>query len=360
MYPGVENIINQHGYQRIQLNVSGMALFMKQQGEDGLVVVTIDETSGLYLSREQFEHISETFRDFLRKRACYKAVFLYILISEDDSSARRLFEDYENFWRIIPSGNQIMVYEMGGSEFKELRGAFERQFTGRFHQEKSSWGDVQPEHMRPGFFKRSPAEDRLKNFPVVNTCIILFNVVIFLGTDLFFFQNDRVAEWGALNWYRVKEYGEWYRLFSAMFLHEGIQHIFNNMLVLLYIGSCVERQMGKIRYGILYFAAGVLAGFTSMVYNMNLGNQVYSLGASGAVFGVMGALLFLVLFKNKYAVGYSVRQIIIMIMFSLYGGIVSQGVDNAAHIGGFLAGFLLAAVLNLGVRKEYRKFGGNR
>ena len=360
MYPGIENILYQYGYQGITLNVSGLAMFLKQQEQNGLVVVTIDETTGLFLAREQFEHISQTFREFLRDRNCYYAVFLYILISEDDSSARRLFVDYENYWRIIPSANKLLVYESGVRQFDELRPPLERQFPGdTFYGQAGNYqtGNYQSGNVPEGTF----LSKRLDRLPLVNIGIIVLNVLIFLGTDLFFFQDDRVAEWGALSWYRVKEYGEWYRLLTCMFLHDGPQHIFNNMLVLTYTGACVEQQIGKARYGILYFGAGVLAGFTSMVYNMNLGNPVYSLGASGAVFGVMGALLFLVLFRKKYATGYSIRQMMIMVIFSLYGGIASQGVDNAAHIGGFIAGFFLTAILSITQSgTSSGKFGGNR
>ena len=348
MYPGIENVLNEYGYRKIQLNVSGLSLSLKQQGEKGLAVVTIDETTGAFFSREQFGHISESFREFLRKRECYYSIFLYILISEDDDSARRLFEDYENYWRIIPSGRRLMVYESGTREFDELRRPLEQLFPG-----EGFYGGQQGYEQR--IYGNRPVDDRRVRWngtriPLVNMCLIALNVLIFFAEDIFLFQDERVVELGALNWYRVLEYGEWYRLFSSMFLHDGIQHIFNNMLVLVYIGSCVEQQIGRLRYGILYLGAGVLAGLTSMVYNMNLNNNVYSLGASGAIFGVMGALLFLVLFKNRYAGGYNVRQIVIMVMFSLYGGFVNQGVDNAAHFGGFIAGFLLAAVLCTGLR----------
>lgn len=371
MYPGIENILYQYHYQRIPLNVSGMALFLKQQQDRGLVVVTIDETTGLYLDRRQFEHISETFREFLRNRACYSGIFLYILISEDDTSANRLFEDYENYWRIVPSRNQLMVYESAGHLFDELRAPLERLFPGaarygqqgyyqqgNYQQGNYQTGNYQTGNYQAGPVQRGSASGFFRTVPVVTVGIILLNVLIFLGMDLFFFQEDSIVEWGALNWYRVKEHGEWYRLFTSMFLHAGIRHVFNNMLVLVYIGSCVEQQIGKIRYGILYLGSGVLAGFASMVYNMSLGNQVYSLGASGAVFGVMGALLFFVLFRNKYAGGYSIRQIVIMVLFSLYGGISSQGVDNAAHIGGFIAGFLLAAGLSLSAGRRKQEYRG--
>lgn len=141
--------------------------------------------------------------------------------------------------------------------------------------------------------------------------------------------------------------GEWYRLFTCMFLHNGIEHIFNNMLVLAFIGSSVELEIGSRRYGVLYIGSGILAGCTSMVYNMLRNDMVVSVGASGAIFGTVGAMLCLVLFRKGRRAGYSVRQIAWMAFLSLYGGFTSQGVDNAAHIGGFIGGFLIALLLTL-------------
>lgn len=152
---------------------------------------------------------------------------------------------------------------------------------------------------------------------------------------------------GALGWYFVMEEGEWYRLFTSMFLHMDGSHLFNNLLVLGYIGSWVERELGSWRYGVLYLGSGLLAGCTSMLYNMVQNDYVVSVGASGAVFGTIGALLYLVLVQKRRKVQYNKRQIAFMAFFSLYGGFASQGVDNAAHIGGFVAGFALAGLLTM-------------
>ena len=336
MYPEIERILTRYGYQQIQLNIVGISLSVKQIGEKSHVVVTVDETTGRVFSREQFVHISEQIREFLKRRESYQNLFLYLLISEDDSSANRLFCNFENYWRIIPTRWQLLVYETGGREFDELRMPLEEIFPG----------------MENSFHRKRTFPFGNGKMPVVNLSLVLLNVILFFITDFFVLQNNSIVEWGALNWYQVFGQGEWYRIFTSMFLHDGVQHIFNNMLVLLYIGSIVEQQIGGVRYGILYLGAGVLAGFTSMVYNMNLNENVYSLGASGAIFGIMGALLFLVLFKRKYSGGYNVRQIVIMVLFSLYGGFASQGVDNAAHLGGFIAGFLFAFLLSFGMGKR--------
>ena len=369
MYPEIEAVLDRAGYQKIQMNIIGISLSLKQTGERGAIVVTLDETTGHELSSEQFVHISEQIREFLKTRECYYNTFLYLLISEKESSERRLFENFQLYWRIIPSERSLLTYGNEDREFEDLLQPLTLLFpsvrsTGQ-KREANQNNVYRPNHPLQRLFGG-------QSIPYLNLFIVAVNVLIFFATDMLFFQNDSIVEWGALNWALVLNEGEWYRVFTSMFLHDGIQHIFNNMLVLLYIGSCVEQQLGSIRYGILYLGAGVLAGLTSMVYNMNLNENVYSLGASGAIFGVMGSLLFLVLFRKRYESGYNLRQIAIMVFFSLYGGFASQGVDNAAHVGGFIGGFLLTMVLSLfpgGGAVSYGKrmagnhsneFGGNR
>lgn len=186
--------------------------------------------------------------------------------------------------------------------------------------------------------------------------VVALNIVIFLITDLFLFSSaEALVEWGALGWYEVLKEGEWYRLLTSMFMHGGIDHIFSNMLVLFYLGSCLEQQVGSLRYAVIYLGSGILAGLTSMGYNMVLSDFTVSIGASGAVFGVMGALLCLVIFFRERAGDFNLRQMAVMVFFGLYGGFTGQGVDNAAHVGGLIAGFLLTALVMLvHGKKKYR------
>ena len=89
-----------------------------------------------------------------------------------------------------------------------------------------------------------------------------------------------------------------------------------------------------------------------MVYNMVQNDYLLSVGASGAIFGTVGAMLFLVVFHKGKKAQYSIRQIAWMAFLSLYGGFASQGVDNAAHFGGFAAGFLLAGLLTINLKSD--------
>lgn len=347
MYSQIEQILLQYGYENIFLNTADIHLALRQEGEEGYAVVTIDETNGNYLTAEQFYHVSEQIRVFLQKRGCYHCHFLYLLVSEGDSSARRLFQHYECFWRIVPSRGQVMVFEEVEDVFMVLRRPLENLL-----EQRNVWreSDAAPQRGAERF-KTAVHEKRI---PWCNLFIILLNFLIFLYTDFFaVFSNSGIVEGGALGWHEVLEQGQWYRLLTSMFLHSNIEHIFNNMLVLFFIGSNLELELGRWRYGILYLGSGVLAGCTSMVYNMLRNDYVVSIGASGAIFGTVGAMLYLVLFHKGKRAKYNVRQIAWMAFLSLYGGFTSQGVDNAAHFGGFLAGFLLAGLLTL-----YQKKGG--
>ena len=163
---------------------------------------------------------------------------------------------------------------------------------------------------------------------------------VFHGNTTMFF-----LEHGALFGPAVFD-GEWYRLISYLFLHGDIEHLINNMLILYFVGNALERYLGRIKYLILYFSSGILAGIGSIVYN-NLwsGNFAVCVGASGAVFGVSGALAYLVLVNRGNLQGLTKRQMLVFLGLSVYGGLVHQGVDNVAHIAGLFAGFLLAVLL---------------
>lgn len=352
MEQSVRKLLEEYGYENITLNVVGVSLGLKTVGGMGFAVVTLDETTGNLLTREQFEHISRQIRTFVGQRGIQYTQFLYLLISEEESQ-HRLFGEGGNFWRIVPTRGQVMVFQDTAPEFLELRRPLENFFSiGKSYGARGVQGGG-TQGRRPfgfdgqGSMGRTVASYwRSPGFPKCNLLFVAVNILVFVVTDLFLFSGGaELVEWGALGWQQVLVEGQWYRVITSMFMHAGIEHIFSNMLVLTYLGSCLERQIGSGRYGILYLGSGILAGFISMGYNMMLGDYTVSIGASGAVFGVMGGLLCLVLFFREQAGDFNIRQMVVMVFFGLYGGLTDQGVDNAAHIGGLAAGFLLTAVL---------------
>lgn len=181
----------------------------------------------------------------------------------------------------------------------------------------------------------------------VTAVLLLLNIIIFLVTDFAGGTDNTIhmLECGAAYPPFILENGEYYRLFTCMFLHFGIEHLANNMLVLFVLGQRLEPVVGKIRFLLIYFLGGIGGNLISLVFDIKGGNYAVSAGASGAVFAVMGAMIWVVIRNRGRLQDISTRQMLVMAAFSLYFGFASSGVDNAAHVGGMICGILLAVVL---------------
>ena len=171
--------------------------------------------------------------------------------------------------------------------------------------------------------------------------LLVFLLVEVTGSSL---DTYHILRWGGCYIPAVLQSHEYYRLMSSMFLHFGIQHLGNNMLVLLFLGDCLERNIGKIKYLLIYFLGGIGANVLSIYLEIKNGKYFISAGASGAVFAVIGALIYIVIANRGRIENFTTRQLIVMAGLSLYFGMTSTGVDNAAHFGGLISGFILAVL----------------
>lgn len=181
----------------------------------------------------------------------------------------------------------------------------------------------------------------------VNNTIILLNILVFLAVEISggSLDTEHMISWGAMYAPLCLEKQEYYRLFTSIFLHFGMAHLANNMLVLYVLGDHLERAMGKIAYLFLYLAGGVGGNLLSLLLNMNKDSYAVSAGASGAVFAVMGGLIYVILINRGRLEDFTTRKLLIVAGLALYFGFTSTGVDNAAHVGGLLCGFVIALLL---------------
>lgn len=183
------------------------------------------------------------------------------------------------------------------------------------------------------------------------------NVIVFFYLTFQGMTEDGafMLEYGAMYVPYVLGSGEYYRLFSSMFMHFGFEHLVNNMVMLLVIGFTLERELGTIKFLIIYLLSGLGGNLLSAVWDMMSGSFAVSAGASGAIFGIVGALLYVAI-RNRGRIGdVSGRGLAFMVILSLYYGFTSGGVDNFAHIGGLLSGFILSVLLYW---KRQRKYSG--
>nr|WP_253288643.1 rhomboid family intramembrane serine protease [Blautia sp. MSJ-19] len=177
--------------------------------------------------------------------------------------------------------------------------------------------------------------------------LLLVNILVFLAVEFTGSSQNtmHMLDCGAAYTPMIIQNGEIYRLFTCMFLHFGIEHLANNMLVLFVLGSRLERVIGKIRFLLIYLLGGLLGNVISLYLELRTQEFAVSAGASGAVFAVMGAMIYVVIRNRGWLGDLSMKQILIMAAFSLYFGFTSTGVDNVAHVGGMVSGFLLAILL---------------
>lgn len=184
---------------------------------------------------------------------------------------------------------------------------------------------------------------------VITPALITINAVVFVILMILGKTEDTmfILEHGAMYEPYVIRSHEYYRLITSMFLHFGIDHLMNNMVMLGALGWNLELEIGKIRFLLIYFIGGIGGNICSLFFNLLEGTAVVSAGASGAAFGLMGALVCAAIQRRGYVGRLNKRGLILMVVLSLYFGLTSSGVDNAAHIGGLVCGFLLQAILGV-------------
>lgn len=223
--------------------------------------------------------------------------------------------------------DRLVIYENQVTDFYGLRSALE-DFL---YQAASQDGK-----------KKRWSKDRLRQLPWVNIILVAINLIVFL---IYTFTGDLLYNKGAFGVMDIIEDGAYYRILTSIFLHASIQHLFSNMIVLYYVGELVEKEIGQLPYVLIYLLSGIAGNVMSMAYELLSGEYIRSVGASGAVFGIEGALLLLVIFKRGALGNLSVRRVVFAIAFSLYCGFTSTNVNNAAHIGGVLMGFAAMGII---------------
>lgn len=207
--------------------------------------------------------------------------------------------------------------------------------------------------------------EKLKEFyksrSIMNLIMVAANILVFVVLEFGGDTKDAqyMAEKGAFYFPWVQDYKEYGRLFTCMFMHFGIEHLFNNMLVLAFLGETLERAVGKLRYVIIYLVGGMGGSLLSFYHEYRTGSYAVSAGASGAVFAVIGALIFIVIINKGELENISGQRLILMAALSLFQGFTNMGVDNWAHVGGIISGFILAILLyRRKLNREERSFLG--
>ncbi|MCM1158448.1 MAG: rhomboid family intramembrane serine protease [Bacteroidales bacterium] len=255
-------------------------------------------------------------------------------IFEDEVLA--FVERLSNVWLVAEDTGRIYVFENQPQQFDDLYKYLDEgvQRPGKSYQ-------------RAGLFVLTP----------VNVIIVIVNIICFLlvilinGGYYAVYDMEIMLKMGALS-YDTFMQGAWYQIVTSIFLHFGLSHLLNNMLLLFYAGCELERRIGSFPYFVLYFLSGICGNIVSLVYYHDIGEKAVSAGASGAIFGIIGALMVVLVGKDTKTENLTPVRLFFLAVLTIHYGITTTGVDNAAHIGGLLSGiiggFLLSKISQYG------------
>ena len=181
-----------------------------------------------------------------------------------------------------------------------------------------------------------------KRLPFICVGLAICNVIIYLCC-LFGIGDFYIA--GGLDAPAVIGEGEYYRIISSLFLHGNSTHLFNNMMILLFLGAMLEKELGHVRFLVLYFLSGIGGNLLSLYVKVREAEAAVSIGASGAIFGIMGAFLWILIRNHGRASNMSFVRVLFLVCYCLFGGLTEARIDNAAHFGGLFAGIIIAVLI---------------
>ena len=389
----VANVLRGEGYRYCQTNLAEAGIYYKYYQEGFHIVMAVDLSGGNRFSVQQYrsmeEHAMDLFYhpqgrlgDFPDGFPVYHVEMLTLLIGGDSEVERKVCAECRNVWVYQPQSGRLLIYENQPGDFFGLRGALEqgagtggaeemsRQGTGAGGWAETSrqgagaggWAETSWQGTDAAYASaQNTAKNRLgilwKNIRAeyVTIALVVANVITYLvlewlgdTTNGFF-----MAEHGAMYPDFIRINHEWWRIITAGFLHFGAVHLVNNMVILYCMGSRLERVTGHLKYFLIYLVSLIGAGLLSYGMMLRTGDYAVSAGASGAIFGVIGGFLWIVILHRGRFEQITTRGIMMMIVLTIYYGFSSAGIDNWGHIGGLLAGFSATVILYHRNRQKY-------
>lgn len=334
--------LGQNGYLKMLTNLSEFTIFFKK--ENGFVsmieLVNMDENP--YITEDTVHNVTQKAQWRFIDQGYEEVHYLILVIFRDPERAIMLGERENFFWIIDSNCNSLCIPDGKAEDFYGFKKLVEDWLTADFNR---------VEQGQQALYQANGRQIKsIKDQPLVNQGIFLINLLVFTFCTL---SGDVLYNYGRLSLEETMN-GQWYRIFTAMFLHGDMPHLAGNMITLFFIGNIVEKELGHIKYFILYFGSGIMGAMASLWMQwvkMAGGEPILgSIGASGAIFGMLGGLLWILIRNKGKLAEMTFIRVLFFICYAFYGGLISSNVDNAAHFGGLIAGFLISILL-------YRKKG---
>lgn len=350
------------GYHMIAVKPEEAVVYYRYDSSNIYAVIVIDYHKEFNMSPAQASQMQEKMKTILREPSRYIPDFpqnnvvsstevLLLLIAKNMECAREICAQNISVWAVDVKEKRLCIYENQPGNFYGLKEMIEKEIQSKITNEVSQALHKPYKQKQQGSIFYRPDGDMRA---VMTVLIVAVNVIVWLLLELMGDTNSSMfmLNHGAMEPESILIYGEWWRVFTCMFLHFGPEHLVNNMLMLFLIGIRLE-SLGKLRFLLLYFLAGITGNLLSLWGMVKTGDMAVSAGASGCIFGIMGALAAAVILNKGRFKGLTTRGLIFITLLSLYFGFTTSGVDNWAHVGGLIGGIILGVIFYWGKRRKY-------
>lgn len=330
--------ITEKNYNPIILQGVDNEIWLENLEEDYKVVRIV---SGYIHNNEQFDFdVFKTKRiakKIKRKTFSLNVKVMSFFLDMGDNVTKELNDDPKLLCINVKDEDDIKKNELIKNNFPDLSKKLKYTEKG-FELFAKITGDINEHNRKDASRIEQVFKDKI---PYITYFLIALNVIFYI-VPILLGDYQWILNSGCVHGPSIRG-GQYYRLLTGMFLHGSIFHIFFNCYALYIIGSQIESFMGKTKYIIIYLFSGIMGSLFSMTF----GGATASIGASGAIFGLMGALLYFGYYYRVYLGNVLKSQIIPLILFNLILGFIIPGVDNFGHIGGLVGGLLITRALGV-------------
>lgn len=324
--------LNKYGYKVTNIDGGDYIVLIRPNEEKISSVVIIDDTKYPHLAdAQQCEAIKQSFESTYLFRGYENVEMLFLILTDNPFEYKNFSEGKLIFWVADICSERLLSFIDNDGPFNYLRNIIESALS-----RPTDNDDTIKNRTFGNFFSQH----------FITIALIIINVLLFIYKEAIL---DNIEQYiFRLKYSNIStvtfEAKQYYRLFTSTFLHVDFSHLTSNMVCLFFIGYSLEPVMGHIKFILLYLTSGIFASVCSVVYFSSIGRFALCMGASGAVYGVLGALVIYALLSKIEKYKISITRILFLIGFSIVVGIQNTNVDHAAHIGGVVFGIILAYI----------------
>lgn len=329
---------------------TGFISLIRQTGAVVYIVNIINaESMNFQMYEKYIEYYKNQVIDMINRNNIPHTIMLDIVVLTEISEefhqyfySHKMFDEEKNSIYNIVSLADLKNKEFLIDKSQKILNIYEMVYKALGVEENAELQKINLKELEREIVKKTALKPKSKN-TYITYFLMLFNAVIFivmsiLGKDVSL--SERLIAFGANSRGYIIFEKQYWRLLSAVFLHVDLMHLFYNSFSLFLFGTRVEKYMGKWKFIAIYLVSGVFGNILSVLFNSGI-----SAGASGAIYGLLGAVLALTQQTNRRVDNLSFYIVLALMVSGLMFGFVTPGIDMFAHIGGLLAGYGIGFML---------------